>query len=246
MRFYLHAQVPLLIAEEIVMKTDVHLQRDVLDELDWEPSIDAAQIGVTAKEGVVTLTGHVAVFAEKHLAEEVAKRVHGVRAVANEIEVRPSDVHVRDDEELALAVLHALAWDAKVPHEHLKTTVENSWIRVEGTVDEPYQKAAVDRAVRHLVGARGMTNAIQVAPREVVSEVKARVEAAFLRSASLDSSKLDVQIDGQTLILSGDVHSRSEFEEAERIAWSARGVNRVENCITITPWGRGPAEEWGY
>ena len=98
-------------------KTDAHLQRDVLDELDWEPSVDAAQIGVTAKEGVVTLTGHVPVYSEKHTAEEVAKRVHGVRAVANEIEVRPSDVHVRDDEEIAAAAVHALQWDAEVPEE---------------------------------------------------------------------------------------------------------------------------------
>ena len=142
------------------MKTDVHLQRDVLDELDWEPSVDAAQVGVTVEQGRVTLTGHVPVYAEKYLAGEVAKRVHGVRALANEIEVRPTDAHVRDDEVLASAALHALEWDAKVPNEHLSITVEEGWITVEGTVEEPFQKAAVDRAICHLTGARGVTNSI--------------------------------------------------------------------------------------
>lgn len=228
------------------MKTNVHLQRDVLDELEWDPSVDAAQVGITAKDGIVTLTGHVAVYAEKHFAEEAAKRVHGVRAVANEIQVRPTEAHVRDDEDVAGAAVHALEWDARVPDEQLQVTVEEGWITVEGRVAHQFQKAAVDRAVRHLAGARGLTNAIVVAHQEMTSSVKARIEAAFRRSAVLNSRQLNIEIDGSSVILTGDVHSHTELEEAERAAWVAPGVRCVRNCITITPWGFGPAEEWGY
>jgi osmotically-inducible protein OsmY len=228
------------------MKTDVHLQRDVMDELDWEPSVEAAHIGVTVNDGVVTLTGHVPVYAEKHAAEIVAKRVHGVRAVANEIEVRPTESHVRDDEALASAAMHALQWDAKVHDTNLQVTVEQGWITVEGSVERQFQKLAADRVIRHLAGVRGVTNSIVVAPRELLSEVQASIEAALRRSATLNSRRIAVEVDGQTVTLTGDVHSHDELEEAERTAWSARGVLRVQNCITITPWGYGPAEEWGY
>lgn len=228
------------------MKSDVHLQRDVMDELNWEPSLEAAQIGSTVKEGVVTLTGHVPVYTEKHTAEDAAKRVHGVRAVANEIEVRPSGVHVRDDEDIASAAVHALQWDAKVPDEDVQVVVEDGWLTVEGTVEEQFQKVAIDRVVRHLAGVRGVTNSVTATPRELLSEIKSRIEAAFSRSATLNSRKLEVVMDGPTVILSGDVHSHNELEEAERTAWSASGVVRVQNCVTITPWGFGPAEEWGY
>ena len=228
------------------MKTNVHLQRDVLDELEWDPSIDAAQVGITAKDGIVTLSGHVPVYAEKHVAEEAAKRVHGVRAVANEIQVRPTEAHVRDDEDVAAAAVHALEWDARIRDEQLQVTVEEGWITVEGRVEHQFQKAAVDHAVRHLAGARGLTNGIVVAPQEMTNAVKARIEAAFRRSATLNSKQLNIEIDGSSVILTGDVHSHTEFEEAERTAWIAPGVRCVRNCITITPWGFGPAEEWGY
>lgn len=228
------------------MKTDVHLKRDVLDELDWEPSVNAAQIGVITKEGVVTLTGHVGVYAEKHTAEEVVKRVHGVRAVANEIEVRPSDAHVRDDEDIAAAAVHALEWDSTVPDSRVQVSVEEGWIKAEGTVQQQYEKAAVDRVLRHLHGARGVTNQINVTPQEATSEIKAAIEAAFRRSAVLDSSKLAVEVQDSKVTITGDVHSHNELSEAERIAWSASGVRGVQNCVSITPWGCGPAEEWGY
>jgi osmotically-inducible protein OsmY len=218
----------------------------VLDELDWEPRIDAAQIGVTAHEGVVTLTGHVAVYAEKHMAGEVAKRVHGVRGVANEIEVRPSEAHVRDDEDLAAAAVHALQWDAMVPEGQLQVSVEDGWLKVEGTVQHRYQKEAVDRTLRHMSGVRGVANQVEVVPSERTSEIKAAIEAAFRRSATLNSSKLSVEVEDSKVTICGDVHSHGEMEEAERTAWSAAGVSQVQNCITLTPWGFGPAEEWGY
>jgi osmotically-inducible protein OsmY len=228
------------------MKSDAHLQRDVLDELEWEPSVDAAQIGVTSKEGVVTLTGHVPVYSKKHTVEEVAKRVHGVRAVANEIEVRPSDAHVRDDEDIAAAAVHALEWDVEVPEQDVRLSVEDGWISVEGTVEHRFQRSAVDRVLRHLHGSRGVTNEIDVASHQSVAEVKADLEAAFRRSAVLNSKNLSVDVDDSTVTITGDVHSHDGLAEVERIAWSAGGVCNVQNCVTITPWGFGPAEEWGY
>jgi osmotically-inducible protein OsmY len=228
------------------MKTAVHLQRDVLDELNWEPGVDAEHIGVTVNDGVVTLTGHVPVYSEKHTAGEVAKRVYGVRAVANEIEVRPSDAHVRDDEDVASAAVHALQWDSQVPDEHLQVTVEQGWLDVEGTVEHPHEKAAVDRVLRHLTGVRGITNSIMVVPKSMCSEIQASIEAALRRSATLSSRELAITVDGPKVILTGDVHSHAEREEVERTAWTAGGVIDVHNCVTVTPWGCGPAEEWGY
>ncbi len=228
------------------MKTDVHLQRDVLDELDWEPSIDASQIGVIAKDGVVTLTGHVPIYAEKHLAEQMAKRVHGVKAVANEIQVRPSDLHVRDDAELAAAAVHALEWDAHVPSQNVRVTVDQGWVTLEGTVERQYQRAAAERAIHHLVGARGVTNEIQVQPPEVTSQIKRDIELALRRNAMINTRRVEVEAQDRMVTLIGDVHTYAESDEAERIAWGARGVDRVVNCLTITPWGDGPAEEWGY
>lgn len=227
-------------------KTDAHLQRDVLDELEWEPSVDAAHIGVTASEGVVTLAGHVPVYSEKHTAEEVAKRVHGVRAVANEIEVRPSGIHVRDDESIAAAAVHALQWDAKVPDEEIQITVEDGWITATGTVQHRFQRAAVDRVLRHFHGARGLKNNIEVIPPAAVSETKTTIEAAFKRSAVLNSKNLSVEVDDGEVTITGDVHSHAELAEVERIAWATAGVRNVQICVTVTPWGFGPAEEWGY
>jgi osmotically-inducible protein OsmY len=232
--------------KETLEKTDTHLQRDVLEEFDWEPSVTATQIGVTVRDGVVTLTGHVPVYSEKHTAEEVAKRVHGVRAVANEIIVRPDDADVRDDEEIAAAAVHALRWDSEVPDDRVQISVEDGRIKAEGTVEHGYQRAAVDRVLRHLRGARAIHNEVGVVPRQAVSEIKDAIEAAFKRSAVLNSRNLSVEADQTQVTITGDVHSHAELAEVERTAWSAGGVRRVDNCVTITPWGFGPAEEWGY
>jgi osmotically-inducible protein OsmY len=218
------------------VKTNAQLQRDVLDELRWEPSIDAAQIGVTARDGVVTLTGHVGVYAQKFTAEEAAKRVHGVKAVANDIVVRPLDSSQLDDADIATAALQALKWDAAVPDDRVRVTVRDGWITLEGAVDRQFQKAAADRAVRRLIGARGVTNTILVKAGETASDIKASIEAAFRRSAILDSSSIKVEKDNSTVTLSGNVHSHVERDEAERIAWAAPGVSRVVNDLVITPW----------
>ncbi len=228
----------------IETKTDAHLQRDVLDELEWEPSVDAAQIGVTAKDGVVTLA--VPVYSVKHKAEEVAKRIHGVRAVANEIQVRPSDANVLDDEQIAAAAVHALQWDSEVPDQNIRIAVEDGWIKAEGTVEHRYQKDAVDRALRHLRGAQGMKNEIGVVSPQTISAIKTAIESAFKRSSLLNSKTLAVEVEESKVTITGDVHSLNELTEVERTAWSTGGVQEVDNCVTITPWGTGPAEEWGY
>jgi osmotically-inducible protein OsmY len=220
------------------VKSDLQLQHDVVEELEWEPSIDAAEIGVAAKGGVVTLMGHVPVYAQKFKAEEVAKRVHGVKAVANDIQVRLGDGHQPDDADIAAAALHTLKWDATVPDDRLQVTVRDGWITVAGTVDRQFEREAADRALRHMIGARGVTNSILVTPKEAAKDIKAGIEAAFWRSATLDSKKIWVETKDATVTLYGDVHSHAERDEAERIAWTAPGVRRVEDRITITPWGK--------
>lgn len=228
------------------MYADEELQKHVLDELDWEPSINAAQIGVTARGGVVTLTGHVPAFTEKHTAEKVVKRVHGVKAIANEIEVRPSDTHRRDDADLAAAIVQRLEWDTGVPRDRLQVAVQNGCVTLTGTVDAQHQKKAAERAVRHLKGVRGVHNEISIVHSQPAGNVDSAIEAALRRSAILRKRQLGLAVDHRCLILTGDVRTYAEREEAERIAWSAPGIAKVQNCITVTPWGSGPAEEWGY
>ncbi len=234
------------------MHSDVQLQRLVLDELDWEPSIDAAEIGVTVKDGVVTLTGHVSVYSVKLASEEVTKRVHGVKSVVNEIDVQPAGHHERDDAEIAAAAVHAVQWDAGVPPERVHVSVCDGKIALKGTVDWQFQRSAAERAVRHLVGARGVTNEILVKPAEAGSQAESgedittRIRAALRRSAAVAARQIDVETVDGNVTLTGDVHTHAEREEAERIAWSAQGVGAVDNCLTVTPWGHGPSEEWGY
>jgi osmotically-inducible protein OsmY len=225
---------------------DAELQRDVLEEISWDPSIDASQITVTAIEGVVTLKGHVQVYAEKHAAEEVAKHVHGVRAIANEIEVVLGDSLQRDDAEIAAAALVALDWHSKVPHERVQVIVDHGRVTLEGEVDWQFQKIAIEHVVRHLNGVQDLNNRIEIKARETNDEVNRSVESALKRNARLRVKDINVETENGVVTLTGDVHSLAERDAAERMAWSGRGIQRVENCITVTPWGDGPAEEWGY
>lgn len=222
------------------MKTDAQLQRDVVAELQWEPSIDATQIGVTVKDGVVALNGYVPVYAHKFKAEAVAKGVHGVKAIANDLEVRLPGSGQRTDADIAAAVVHTLKWDAAVPEDRIQVTVRDGWITLDGTVDWQYQKETADRAVRSLIGARGVTDSILVKsqgePHLEPMEIKAGIEAAFVRSATLDSFGIQVETHGRTVILRGEVHSHMEREDAERVAWAAPSISRVENYLTVTPW----------
>jgi osmotically-inducible protein OsmY/prolyl-tRNA editing enzyme YbaK/EbsC (Cys-tRNA(Pro) deacylase) len=217
------------------MKTDADLQQDVIDELAWEPSIDAAAIGVAVEDGVVTLTGHVPSFAEKWAAEHIAKRVAAVRAVANEIAVQLPGVSERSEADIARAALNALEWDIWVPHRNITVTVSNGWITLEGEVDTPHQKLAAERVIRTLTGVRGMTNLIKITPKVQPTDVTTRITGAFQRSAVLDAHQIQVETHGGKIVLRGNVRTWAERETAERAAWAAPGVADVDSQITVQP-----------
>ena len=217
------------------MKTDTQLQHDVLAEFEWEPSIDASQVGVRAKDGVVTLTGSVASYADKMTAERVAKRVYGVKAVANDVEVKIPGSSQRSDSDIAAAAVSALKWDTTVPEDRIKVTVRNGWITLEGKVDWWYQKDTAERVLRNLTGVTGLTSQITMKSRVKPGEVKTKIEAAFRRSAELDARRVGVEARDGKVILHGNVHSWTEKQEAEQAAWAAPGVSEVENRLTVTP-----------
>jgi osmotically-inducible protein OsmY len=214
-------------------KTDHQLQLEVLEALEWEPSVNEAHIGVSVTNGVVTLSGHVPSFAEKYDAETAAKRVHGVRAVADEIDVRLPGSSERTDPEIALACVTALEKDVFVPKEKIQVTVNQGWVELEGDVEWHYQRSAAERVTRNLVGVRNVGNRILVKPRLTPSELKTKIERAFLRTAELDAQGIEVEANGGNVLLRGSVRTTTDRDEATRVAWSAPGVVTVENRITV-------------
>lgn len=215
------------------MSQDAQLKQAVLSELDWEPSVDSAHIGVTAKDGVVTLMGHVATYGQKHAAEAAARRVKGVAAVAEEIEVKlPFDTS-RGDDEIAAAVVDRLHWDASIPRDAIKVTVEKGWVTLTGQVDWFYQKGAVEQEIRWLLGVVGVSNQIAIKTRPDTGQISDDITHALHRSWLFDAKTVNVSATGGHIRLTGTVRSPHERQLAATTAWAAPGATAVENDLRV-------------
>jgi osmotically-inducible protein OsmY len=213
--------------------SDRTLKQAIEDELEWEPSIDAEHIGVAVEDGVVTLTGHVGSYSEKFTAEKAAKRVKGVRAIAQEIEIRfPNDKKTSDDQ-IAKRALDIIAWDSTIPKDRLQVKVQNGFVTLSGEVDWHYHRADAEYAVRKLAGIKGLSNEIVVKPRVQAADVKQRIENALKRNADLEAGSIKVSVLNGRVTLDGKVKAWYERDLAERTAWSAPGVISVEDHINI-------------
>jgi osmotically-inducible protein OsmY len=225
--------MPTLIAE----KTDTEIKADVLSELKYEPSVNVTDIGVLVKNGTVTLNGYATSAVEKWEAVRATKRVVGVKAIADDIEIKLSESFINTDSDIAAAAIHHIEWFTTIPKGSVKVTVRNGWITLDGEVDWQYLKIAAGHFLHHLSGVKGVSNEISIKPKLSVSEVAADIKAAFKRSAMLDANKIQIDVAGSKVTLKGKVRNYAEVDEAERAVWAASGVLTVDNQLSVKWFG---------
>ena len=219
--------------ESDIMKTDAQLKQDVSAELSWDPSINATQVGVAVKDGVVTLTGHLDTYAEKYAIERAAQRVQGVRAIAVEVDVKLDPGHKRSDSEIAQAAETALKWHSLVPPARVQVKVEKGWITLKGEVDWDYQRQTAEKAIRPLTGVVGVSNAIALKAGTTPGNVANRIRDALERHAQHEAKHIEVMVSGSVVKLRGQVDSLAERSAVFGAAWSAPGVSTVVNEISV-------------
>lgn len=215
------------------MKTDNQIQQDVMDQLKWEPYLNAAQIGVAVKNGIVTLSGQVDTYSKKLIAENAAKKISGVKAIAEDIQIGVSPAYNKTDAEIAEAVLNALKWHTAVQEEKIKVKVEDGYVRLEGEVEWNFQRKNAALAIENLSGVRSVINLITVKPKISSSDIEEKINEAFKRSATIDAGKITAEVIGSKAILRGKVRSFAEKEDAENAAWFAPGITAVDSKIEI-------------
>ena len=215
------------------MKTDAQLKIDVTSELEWDPSINATNVGVAVKDGVVTLSGHLDTYAEKHAIERAAQRVDGVRATAVELDVKLSPSHQRSDSEIAAAAESAFKWHGMIPEDQVQVMVERGWVTLSGQVDWDYQRSSAYDAVHPLTGVVGVTNNITLKARAMPTQIANRIRDALARQAEREAKNVEVIVSGTSVTLRGKVHSWTERAAVQGAAWSAPGVNRVVNELKV-------------
>jgi osmotically-inducible protein OsmY len=215
------------------MKSDSQIKNDVLAELEWDPMVNPTDVGVIVKDGVVTLTGHLASFAEKYAAERAVQRVNGVRAMAVELTVKLPALHERTDADIAIAAERAIEWNTFVPRDKVRPMVENGWITLNGEVEWEYQRRAAESAVRNLLGVTGVTSLVTVKPRVSAADIEKKIHDALARQADRESKHIEISVAGAQVTLQGSVHSWAERAAAQGAAWSAPGVSSVINHLRV-------------
>lgn len=213
--------------------TDMKLKQTILDALEFDPSIDAASIGVSVDNGVVTLSGHVPTYFEKMKAEDIAIAIRGVKAIAQEIEVRPAGTHLTADDEIARRVLDVLRWSTTLPADAVKVKVQGGWLTLTGAVEWNFQREAAARAVRDMSGVKGVTNNFIITPKATPADLRDRIERALKRQAELDMNNIRVEVADGAVTLEGKVHSLAERRVAEQAVWAAPGIREVRDRLSV-------------